>query len=202
MAQLLVETFGPDCEVVLHDLTTPQKSVVYVAGSVTGRQVGQSFDHLVSQVLLSERLQEDRVANYYFEANGRRIRSSTLLLRDDQGELVGAVCINLDTEPVRRQMEWLQTLLPQPPAPPPASVEPPRHVAEVVTSLIDGIIGGREPAQLRREDRLELIRFMEEKGIFLMKGSVEQVAQRLGVTKVTVYSYLDQIREAQKEEKP
>lgn len=202
MAQLLVETFGPDCEVVLHDLTTPQQSVVYVAGSVTGRQVGQSFDHLVSQVLLSDRLQEDRVANYYFEANGRRIRSSTLLLRDDQGELVGAVCINLDTEPVRRQMEWLQTLLPQPPALPPASVEPPRHVAEVVTSLIDGIIGGREPAQLRREDRLELIRFMEEKGIFLMKGSVEQVAQRLGVTKVTVYSYLDQIREAQKEEKP
>ena len=47
VADLIAQTFGPDCEVVLHDLSTPQKSVVYtVNNQVTGRQLGQSFDRL------------------------------------------------------------------------------------------------------------------------------------------------------------
>ena len=36
----LVATFGPLCEVVLHDYRNPEKSVVALAGSVTGRAVG------------------------------------------------------------------------------------------------------------------------------------------------------------------
>ena len=41
---------------------------------------------------------------------------------------------------------------------------------------------------------MEKIRFMKERGIFQVKGSIEQVAKRLGITKVTVYSYLDELR--------
>ena len=45
LAQMLVQTLGPNCEVVLHDLDTPAHSVVYVENpSVTGRKVGESFD--------------------------------------------------------------------------------------------------------------------------------------------------------------
>ena len=35
---------------------------------------------------------------------------------------------------------------------------------------------------------------MEKRGIFQVKGSIDHVAERLGITKVTVYSYLDAIR--------
>ena len=46
VSDLLVRTFA-DCEVVLHDLTVPQRSVVYVANPVvTGRKVGESFERL------------------------------------------------------------------------------------------------------------------------------------------------------------
>lgn len=52
LAQMLVQTLGPDCEVVLHDLDTPAHSVVYVENpSVTGRKVGESFVQLVKQVI-------------------------------------------------------------------------------------------------------------------------------------------------------
>ncbi len=47
---------------------------------------------------------------------------------------------------------------------------------------------------MKRHEKIELIRFMDEKGIFLMKGSVEKVASLLGISKVTVYSYLDEIK--------
>ena len=57
LAQMLVQTLGPDCEVVLHDLDNPAHSVVYVENpSVTGRKVGESFDQLVKQVILSDEL--------------------------------------------------------------------------------------------------------------------------------------------------
>ncbi|MBR2604858.1 MAG: PAS domain-containing protein, partial [Clostridia bacterium] len=64
VADMLAKTFGQECEVVLHDLSIPERSVVYVANnSVTGRKVGQSFDQLVKQVILSSDLKEDFVAN-------------------------------------------------------------------------------------------------------------------------------------------
>ena len=56
IADMIAGTFGRDCEVAVHDLEHPERSVVYVAnGSVTGRKEGQSFDHLVKNVLLNSR---------------------------------------------------------------------------------------------------------------------------------------------------
>ena len=200
IADMLTKTFGQECEIVLHDLSFPEQSVVYVANnSVTGRQVGQSFDQLVKQVILSNDLKEGFVANYFFTApNGKLIRSSTLLIRDEVGKLAGAMCINLDTTRVREQVAYLRSWLPE-------AMEQDEqkeckqedqysHIADMVNGLIESIVGTSSPASLTREERVEKVRFMEEKGIFLMKGSVEKAAELLGVNKVTIYSYLDEIR--------
>ena len=188
VADLIAQTFGPDCEVVLHDLSTPQKSVVYtVNNQVTGRQLGQSFDRLVPQVMVSRELENDVVSNYYFRtAQGKLIRSSTALLRDGSGGVVGAICVNLDTTPVTRQLEWLQGFLPGREEPGPAmegtASGGPAHVGDMVIS------------RLHREEKLELIRVMDRRGIFLMKGAVDQVGARMGISRVTVYSYIDEAR--------
>lgn len=197
MADMLAETLGEDCEVVLHDLSQPQHSVVYVANNrVTGRKVGEAFEHLVKQVLLSAQLKDDYVANYYFKAGGKLVRSSTLLIRDADGALQGALCVNLDTTRVTQQIAYLQTLLPQPSAPQRSAATelPSDEIAQMVASLIDGIVGDAPVHLLERKERVEKIRFMEQKGIFNVKGSVEQVAAKLGVNKVTVYSYLDEVK--------
>lgn len=200
LADMLVKTFGPDCEVVLHDLTVPEKSVIYVAnGNVTGREVGQSFEQLIRQVILSKTFRDDYAANYFFTAkNGKLIRSSTLLLRDEKQQLVGALCINIDTTRVTEAMNYLKGFLPEEET---AANEPEQglagdgvHVPQMVETLIDNIIGGQEPDGMSRSEKIQKISFMEEKGIFLMKGSVELVAQKLGINKVTVYSYLDVVR--------
>jgi predicted transcriptional regulator YheO len=172
--------------------------VVYVANnSVTGRQVGQSFDQLVKQVILSNDLKQDFVANYFFTApNGKLIRSSTLLIRDEGGKLAGAMCINLDTTRIQSQMDYLRGWLPPDTAAAASSrsQQQPEHIADMVTGLISSIIGEQPPEQMTREERLAKVRFMEEKGIFLMKGSIELAAARLGVKEVTIYSYLDELR--------
>lgn len=43
-------------------------------------------------------------------------------------------------------------------------------------------------------ERLDLLRALEENGVFRIKGSVDQVARRMGVSKYTVYGYLKKIR--------
>lgn len=200
LADMLVKTFGPECEVVLHDLTVPEKSVIYVAnGTVTGREVGQSFEQLIKQVILSKNFRDDYAANYFFTApNGKLIRSSTFLLRDEKQKLIGALCINVDTTRMQRQMEYLKRFLPQEEALgsdiAQGITDDGVHVFQMVETLIDNIIGQQEPAKMTRGEKIQKISFMEEKGIFLMKGSVEMVAQKMGISTVTVYSYLDVVR--------
>lgn len=206
VADMIVRTFGEDCEVLLHDLTTPQHSVVYAANSrVTGRRVGESFRNLVPKALFSNEKGEPFVANYYYEHNGRLIRSSSLLIHDEKGALIGALCINVDSTHLREHRAWLQKALPDydekrlgqgecPFFEPEAPVEGDRNVQEMVYDLIDKILAESAENLATKERRIEVIRFMNDRGIFLMKGALERVADRLGISKVTVYSYLDEVR--------
>ena len=200
MAEMLTQMFGQDCEVVLHDLDVPEHSVVYVANNtVTGRRVGDSFDQLVRQVILSDNLRQDFVANYYFTApNGKQIRSSTLLIKNREGHLEGALCINLDTTRLSQQIAFLQSFLPVQEnselSQRAKDEAEPAHVAVMIENLMDGILGEGGGAGLTREERIEKVRFMDSKGIFIAKGSVEKAAEKLGVNKVTIYSYLDEVR--------
>ena len=200
IADMMANTFGEDCEVVLHDLEDPEHSVVYVANNkVTGREIGQTFHALVSQVMMSENLRDDHADNYYFTAaNGKLIRSSTLLIRDESGEVAGALCINIDTSRITKQMEYLQSLMPNIEKSEIAdtikSATTEGSISDMVDDLIQRIAGNDSANTMTRDQRIEKVRFMEEKGIFLMKGSIEKAAEGLGVNPVTIYSYLDEIR--------
>ena len=119
------------------------------------------------------------------------------------------MCINVDTTKVTQQLEYLQNLLPglakhdnnanvsSKLAENLSSDEPAEateHIIDMVTNIIDNILKDCIPALLSREEKIEKIRFMDAKGIFLMKGSIELVAEKMQVNKVTVYSYLDEAR--------
>lgn len=208
IAKVIVETFGDDCEVVIHDLKNPEHSVVYVENPVvTKREVGQSFDHIIKQVIFSKKLKDSYVCNYYFRTSlNVLVRSSTLLIRDDNGDLVGALCINVDTSRVTKQIDYLKSYLPNSDATFFNDISDETiindfevddndlHVSTMITSLIDNILDECNISELSREDKIEKIRFMDKKGVFLMKGSIDIVASKLNINKVTVYSYLDIVR--------
>jgi len=198
IANMIAKTFGKQCEVVIHDLSIPQNSVVYTLNNhVTGRQIGQSFEHLVKEVLLSKNFDGDCTANYMTVIkDGREIKSSTTLLRDSGGKPIGALCINVDVKPLKDAMSFLGDLLNVEQAKPEVEVEPFSNVMEIVDDLIDKIIDQDNVDNLKRKDKLDLIQFMDDKGVFLIKGAIDKVAERLNISKVTVYSYLDEIKKA------
>ena len=198
IAETIGKTFGNRCEVVLHDLTRPEKSVVYtVNGDVTGRREGQAFDRLVRSVLLNKNFTRDYAVNYTFETeDGRKIKSSSSLVRDEAGDVVGVFCINYDITFMKSLHDALELFLPMQED---SSVISPEMAADqdvttVVDTLIDNIVSGRKKQGLTKQDNLEMIRFMDDKGIFLVKGAIDKVAACMGLSKVTIYGYLDTVR--------
>jgi predicted transcriptional regulator YheO len=196
IADAIAQTFGHNCEVVLHDLTTPQSSVIYTVNNhVTGRMVGQSFNHIITQVLLSKKFHNDVVANYKTQTEDHRnIKSSTALLRDQKGEAIGALCINYDVQPLQQIQEFLSNFTHLEEETIKDEVELMGNMQEIAHNLIQQIIGDSHVDKMDRAKKLEIVSFMDEKGVFLIKGAIEKVAESLQVSKVTIYSYLDQIR--------
>ena len=195
IADIIAGTFGKECEVAVHDLEQPDKSVVYVVnGHVTGRKEGQSFDHLIKNVLLNYKFRDDRVINYSFEsADGKKIRSSSALIRNGENDVIGMLCINHDVTRYEFMKESLEAFLG-------ASEEdkvveePDQNVLEIIDDLILKIIGNAAIKDLPRKRLVELVKFMDDKGIFLVKGAIDKVADLMGVSKVTIYSYLDEAK--------
>ena len=200
IADMIPETFGKNCEAVLHDLSHPEDSVVYVANSITGRAEGQSFNHLVRNVLLSPDFQGDRVSNYRFyifdpdaSAGKRVIKSSSVLIRNDSGETIGMLCVNCDITEMLRVQDILASYTAEDKDEEPQNT-PPQDVMTVIDGIIHSVIGSGEAKHLTRKRCVEIVKFMDEKGIFLVKGAIEKVADLMGVSKVTVYSYLDEVK--------
>ncbi len=199
IANLIAKTFGRDCEVVIHDLTVPQNSVIYAVNNhVTGRKVGQAFDHLVKQVLLSRKFDADYVAGYKtLTDDGREIKSSTAFIRDSNEKVIGALCVNYNLESMIHFKEFLDEFMAveqEEKEKEEENVELMENVVEIADDLMDRIIAYYGNEELKRKEKIKLIKFMDEKGIFLIKGSVDKVAEKLGISKVTVYSYLDEIK--------
>lgn len=198
VANIITQTFGRNCEVSIHDLTQPENSVVYVSnGTVTGRKEGQSFNHLIRQVLLSKKFKDDCTVNYLFEAdNGKKIKSSSALIRNPKGEVVGMLCINYDltlSYLIKEEVLGFLPELTQDEMPAEDDI-PNQNVMTIIDKLIENIIRNKDIDNLKRKDNIELIRFMDEKGVFLVKGAIDKVAESLRLSKVTIYSYLDEAR--------
>lgn len=196
IADAIAGTFGSQCEVVVHDLSQPVSSVVHVAnGLVTGRRIGQSFDHLVKQVLLNKKFKGDRMINYMFVTpEGKKIKSSSALIRDGKGEVLGMLCINYDISACQAMQSQLNAFLSveENDSEPEEDVD--QNVMAVIDELMLKIIGNVDVKNISRKRSVEIIKFMDEKGIFLVKGAMDKVAALMGVSKVTIYSYLDEAK--------
>lgn len=196
------EMLGPDCEVVLHDLRRPTSSVVHVVnGHVTGRSVGQGIRDLLG-IVQSPRFRDDRLVNYTTRMpDGRVVKSTTMIFRDEKGEIIAAICVNHDIQALVAAASALQQMCQvydkASPAPFPVSEPPPQAGVESVTNTIisQTVQGyGALVNRMTKEDKLEVIRFLDDKGAFLVKGAIERVAQELGVSRSSIYKYLEEIR--------
>lgn len=198
----LAEHWGPKCEFVVHDLQDQpyDKSIVAIInGHVTGRKVGDCGTNLGLEVLRGTDNGGNKY-NYITQTKeGKVLRSTTVYVRNDAGTVIGAICINFDITDLLMAEQALTSITNHS-----LFVEEGHRVEEVfahdVNELLDTLIQQsiqhiKKPvAHMNKDDKLEGIHFLDERGAFLIKKSVDRVARFYDISKYTIYSYLDQTR--------
>lgn len=197
VADGIAETFGDACEVAVHDLSNLERSLLFIRGKITGRSVGAPATNVVLQALRTYGDKAPDLIGYKsFAKDGRELKSSTIFVRHSDGKIIGCVCINLDVTSLRSKQEALDSMM--------STTDPveldPEDFTESVPAMVQGILRsaiatlGKAPSELSKDERVALVRSLEAKGLFLVKGVVEEVSRLMGVSKYSMYHYLEEAR--------
>lgn len=209
LVEFLGKVLGPDYEIVLHDLTDTRYSIVAIAnGHVSGRSVGAPLTNLGLKVMtMGSYKNSDYLINYNGASRTNRVlRSSTMFLKDDNGEIVGMLCINFDdskyvalSEEIlklchpdelilqNKSYDSVNSILNDVPENFSESIE------EVTQTVLQKVLAHENiPVdRLTQDERLSIVDVLNQKGIFMLKGAVSEVAKQLHCSEPSIYRYLN-----------
>ncbi|MGE4531270.1 MAG: transcriptional regulator [Acidithiobacillus sp.] len=200
LLKMLAVQFGSTSEIVLHDLTgTYERTIVGIEnGHITGRKVGDCGSNLGLEVLRADpcRSKHDTFGYLTYLKDGRILRSSSMYINDDDGRIVGCLCINTDITALQSVSFVLSELTTS------NVIEnhPEEVFAQNVGELVDYHIeryrerSRKEPSEMDKSDKLDAIRYFDEKGVFLISKSSTKICKFLHISKGTLYSYLEIVR--------
>lgn len=200
LAKGIAKQFGPNCEVVVHDLISndPDSSIVAIEnGHVSGRKVGDGPSHVVLEALRNGRENlEDHFSYLTKTRDGKILKSSTIYIRDDDGEAVGIFAINYDitiTLAMQESLKQFTAIEKEEQEPEPIA----RNVSDLLDELIEQSVRvvGKPVALMTKEDKVKAIQFLNNTGAFLITKSGDKVCKFFGISKYTLYSYIDEAKE-------
>jgi predicted transcriptional regulator YheO len=190
---------GDKSEFILHDLSTPESSVVAIVGSVTQRQIGAPATNLVMKEL--ERNGDearDMVGYLSLTKDGRQLKSTTVFIRDEDNRIVGCFCCNVDLTEFQVAEKVLRDFCAT------RSIDDAdtngevfaQDIGDVVEDIIRFEINrfGKPVPHMSRADKLQIIATLDSKGVFGVKGAVDLMAHFLGSSVFTIYNYLKEVR--------
>ncbi len=186
-------TLGDWCEVVVHDLEDLEHSIVFISGDVTGREVGGHMTDLGLAQIRSG--QTEPAINYTsYTSDGKTLKCSSILIHNEQERPVAAFCLNLNVTPLLLFSRFLRNL--------PTGDDLPEvreTFVEDVPQMVETMVAecayevGKPISLMTKHDRVQVVKWLDERGVFQLRKSVPLVAERLGVTQKTVYSYLTEL---------
>ena len=193
---------GPHCEVVLHDLSSRQVDLRHTIRAienpqVTGRAVGGPSTNLGLEVLRDEAADHNAFGYRGQTEDGRQLHCSSVYYRNAAGHVIGALCVNVDLTPLQHAQALIGSLLPATSGQRAKETHAP-DIATVLDTLFESAVDavGKPVAMMDRADRMEVLATLDRQGAFEIRRSVEMVSRRLGISKVTAYAYLDELRKA------
>ena len=203
IADALAAQFGPNCEVVIHDLSAQnaEHPIVYIVnGHVTGRKVGDGASYVVvEQLTTNDPAPRDHLAYLTRTPDGKILKSSTLYIRNRRGAVTAIFSINYDVSGLMMIQSTIGDLLSTQDK---EQTEPERiiNVNHVLDELIEQSVAlvGKPVALMNKDDKVRAIRFLNESGAFLVTKSGDKVAKYFGISKYTLYSYIDANKDGDK----
>jgi len=190
----LGKALGEKTEVVLHDLSQPESSIIAIANNnVTGRKVGDSTTNLGLPVLKNPYGDYDLFNYRSYTKSGKLLKSSSIYFKDEEGKVFAALCINQDISELEIAINILKKMISTNSG---VNEEYVSNIDDLISQLIDEAISSINIPinMMSKEDKMKVLQKLDEKGVFMVKRSIDRVANLLGISRVTAYGYLSEIQ--------
>ena len=194
LTEFLGAALGPDYEVALHDLTDKNRSIIAIANNhISGREIGAPLTNMALSILKDRRYEKtDYLLNYYgISVGGKDLRSNTFYIKQN-GRLIGMLCINSSLSAVVQLQSALENYLRRKTR---INIGDDSFSGDVLVDVGKIVDDGMchlsgNPADMSPEAKKALVGNLSDRGIFLVRGAVAEVAKRLDVSEQTVYRYM------------
>jgi predicted transcriptional regulator YheO len=204
IADFLGDVLGSNTEIILHDLTNYEESIVHIInGHISNRKIGDPVTDLVLEFIAAEsKGNKQFISNYNSKTiQGRLLYSSTYFIRDDKNEILGALCLNSDYYEVKKSLSFLTSLLPNYVDDKILSINNIKenlntNPQELTLNKIDAIINEFDivPNRMTTEEKTDVISALNDCGVFNIRGSVQEVATKLQMSEPSIYRYIKKIK--------
>jgi D-arginine utilization repressor len=188
--EAIAALFHPLAEVAVHDIRRDR--IVALWNPISGRQVGDAS--LLDE--LPDYPEDARVIGPYAKvlADGRAVTSVSVVLHNAKGARRGLLCINFDRSPLDGTIELLSRFATPVQERPPELFD--RDWREQIALLVDAECRARQLRRdrLTREQRLALVRLLDERGLFATRNAAAHAARALGASRTTIYALLKEAR--------
>lgn len=203
--EFLALYLGSNTEILLCDT----ERILHVENSFNGsHEAGKPLGDMEKSFIEKKTYKKiDYTINYRsLTFNQEKLRSATLFIKDQDGELSGMITINTKVSDLLEARRIIDKLIngdqPINSSAPSEKPKPQQYyeihsfsVVELIQSVIDESVThyGVPPQRLTADEKLDIVRKLDDRGVFLVKGSIAEVAKRLFCSEATVYRYLQQI---------
>ena len=195
IANGIADQFGSSCEVAIHDpYAEDGESVVYIVNEHLSGQTGSSGSSRLR--LRKEDLRElesrGRISYRVRTPDGKVLKNSAVCVKNEQGEAEAVLTIRYDVsklmilESAIHDLVSTETSHRQ-------ETEKVLNVNELLEQLIQKSVElvGKPVPMMNKEDKIRAIQFLSKNGAFLVTKSGDKVAKYFGISKYTLYSYID-----------
>jgi len=189
-------------EVVLFDT----EKIVYIEKSLhPSRKPGAPLPDMEALFLKNREYEKsDFSVNYRsLGVNRERLRSATLFLKNDKNAIIGMLTINLHVDDLIAARNVINKFINGPVTEKELKQQREAESLEIfkgsVQNLMEMIIQSIPekstvpPDRLSQEEKINIIKDLDNRGTFLIKGSVAEVAKVLKTSEATIYRYLNQL---------
>lgn len=193
----LAMLIGSHCEIVLHSLQDLKCSAIRIAnGEHTGRKIGSPITDLALRMLHDMTGADSSVSKCYFTRakSGVLMKSLTIAIRNREQRVIGLLCINMNLDVPFSQI--MNTFIPPETPEVGSAVNFASSVEDLVTQTLEFTIEevNADRNVSNNAKNRQIVLNLYEKGIFDIKDAINQVADRLNISKHTVYLYIRQFK--------
>ncbi|WP_161634703.1 helix-turn-helix transcriptional regulator [Enterococcus faecalis] len=197
--------FGSTHEVILHSLENLESSAIKVInGHFSNRKEGAPITDMALKMLSQVESEHDYAVKPYYNKNqkGVILKSCTIPVIGENDRIIGLICINMHLE--MPLIDYLQDLLPSGQQNDMSQeLKNSEHFSDNIDELITTSLTKvkqaveSDPNVSHLNQNKEIVIRLYDQGIFNLKDSVIKIADRLGISKNTIYLH---IRNHKKEE--